>query len=921
MTPARWQQIVDVLERVRQLAPDERAEFLNSTCTDDSLRSQVESLLDPGDGIPSDFLRTQGWARLAKGARSGDYEIVSMLGAGGMGEVYRARDLRLARDVAIKVLPPSVALDSERLARFEREAKALAALNHANIAHVYGFEGRALIMELVPGKPLKGPLSMETALDYARQIAAALEAAHEKGIVHRDLKPANIMVTPDGVVKVLDFGLAAVPHSAAGDATDQDERSTLTRAGMIMGTASYMSPEQARGRPVDKRTDIWAFGVVLYEMLTGKRLFQGETATDVVSAVLTQEIDWNSVPWRVRRLLRRCLERDAKKRLRDIADWETLLEAPQEIVSQSRYRFWIAIATLAAATILFGVLFWRASRPTPHPLMRFNADLGPDAIDDSGDGSKAVLSPNGMRIAFVVRGGNRDRALATRMLGEAEAVVVPGTEGASGPVFSPDGQSLAFNADGKLKKVPIQGGPVTTLCDAPAVRGIWWGADGYIYAGLTLGGGISRVSEAGGTPEQLTDPAATGEVTHRWPQLLPGGKAVLFTGHTITHNYEEANIEVLSLKTGKWKIILRNGYHGRYVPTGHLLYVSHSTLYAAPFDLSRLEVRGAPVPLLDDVAGNIGNANGQFDAEAGVLLYVSNRDQPRSIPLRWIDAMGNQENIPLEPGLYGEPHLSPDGSQLALVLAHGRLGDIAVYDLRRQSLTRLTFTQNNSNPVWAPDSRHIAYVRDSADGISIQWIRADGAGGTKTLFRDKNEKDPWSMSPDGHLAFAWLTKVSYQLWTLPLDLQDPDNPRAGAPQPFVTRPSRQPEFSPDGRWIAFTDLAGGVRVRPFPPPENGDSPEWQISNSGSDPAWSRAAPELFYLTVDGRLMAVPYTASGGSFAAGKPRLWLGKAFPELAAFCCDRAAAVIAPDGKRFVMPVLGEQNQGPPDAQILLNF
>jgi len=278
MTPARWQQIVDVLERVRQLAPDERAEFLNSTCTDDSLRSQVESLLDPGDGIPSDFLRTQGWARLAKGARFGDYEIVSMLGAGGMGEVYRARDLRLARDVAVKVLPPSVALDSERLARFEREAKALAGLNHANIAHVYGFEGRALIMELVPGKPLKGPLPMETALDYARQIAAALEAAHEKGIVHRDLKPANIMVTPDGVVKVLDFGLAAVPHSAAGDATDQDERSTLTRAGMIMGTASYMSPEQARGRPVDKRTDIWAFGVVLFEMLTGKRLFQGETA-------------------------------------------------------------------------------------------------------------------------------------------------------------------------------------------------------------------------------------------------------------------------------------------------------------------------------------------------------------------------------------------------------------------------------------------------------------------------------------------------------------------------------------------------------------------------------------------------------------------------------------------------------------------
>jgi Tol biopolymer transport system component len=879
------------------------------------------------DTLQSDLATTRALApdQIA-GTVIGHYRLLEKLGKGGMGEVYRAQDTQLDREVAVKVLPSSVAMDSQRLARFEREARVLAALNHPNIAHVYGFEQRALIMELVPGKPLKGPLPFETSLDYARQIAAALEAAHEKGIVHRDLKPANIMVTPDGVVKVLDFGLAATPHAVADDPPDpgdSPERATqLTRPGVIMGTVPYMSPEQARGKPVDKRTDIWAFGVVLYEMLCGKRLFRGETATDVVSAVLTQEIDWSSVPWRARRLLRRCLERDPKKRLRDIGDFESLIESAEEPVARPRYPYWIAIAALAAGLLLAGILFWRASHPGPRPLMRFNADLGPDAIDDSGDGSEPLLSPDGMRIAFVVRHSAGGHELATRLLSEANVVVVPGTQGARDPFLSPDGQWLGFQSDLKLRKVAIQGGPVTTLCDAPAMRGAWWGTDGYIYAALTFGGGISRVPEAGGTPERLTDPAATGEATHRWPQLLPGGQAVLFTGHTITDNYDEANIEALSLKTGKWKIVLRGGYHGRYVPTGHLLYVSHYTLYAVPFDLNRLEVRGAPVPLLDDVAGNIGNANGQFDAEAGTLLYVSNRNWPKSIPLRWIDAAGKEEPISLEPGLYDQPHVSPDGNQLAVV-SHGRAGDIAVYDFRRQTLTRLTFTQDNSNPVWAPDSRHIAFVKDSADGISIQWIRADGAGGIKTLFRDKNEMDPWSISPDGHLAFAWLTKVTYQLWTLPIDLRDPDNPTASAPQPFLTAPSMQPQFSPDGRWIAFTSVASSlteVRVRPFPPPANAGSPEWQIASSGYSPVWSRTAPDLFYLTVDGRIMAVPYKATGGSFAAGNPRSWLDRSFPKLAT-CCNSMTTAIAPDGKRFVVPVLGERKEGPPDVQVLLNF
>ena len=603
-------------------------------------------------------------------------------------------------------------------------------------------------MELVPGEALKGPLPLETALDYARQIAQALQAAHEKGIVHRDLKSANIMVTPEGVVKVLDFGLAAiVPGGGAADSSTRT--ASVTRDGVILGTVAYMSPEQARGKPVDKRTDIWAFGVVLYEMLAGVQLFKGETTTDVLSAVMTQEIDWGQVPERTRPLLRRCLERDPKKRLRDIGDMDALLEASPELSHPHRWSYRIAIAVIAVVCLVLGLLFWRAHQPVQHPLMRFNADLGPDAIDDSGNGSMPVLSPNGTRIAYVVRRPGGGQQIATRLVSQPSAVVLPGTEDAWAPFFSPDGQWLGFVSGFKLKKMPIQGGPSSTLCDAPAMRGAWWGNDGYIYASLTFGGGISRIPEGGGTPQHLTDPAATGEATHRWPQLLPGGQAVLFTGHTITDNYDEAKIEVLPLKTGKWKIVQSGGYFGRYLPTGHLLYINQSNLYAV---------------------------------------------------------------------------------------------------------------------------------------------------------------------------FSWLTKVSYQLWTLPLDLHDPDKPIAAASQPIMEATAMQPEFSPDGRWIAF--ITDEVRVRPYPPPGNGDSPEWQISSGGGRfPMWSRTSRELFYQTPDDRIMVVPYTTGTDSFAASQPRLWSKKAYPEMARFCCSQSNAGISPDGKRFVLPELGEHSKSPLDVQVLLNF
>jgi serine/threonine-protein kinase len=847
-----------------------------------------------------------------------------------MGIVYRAVDTKLGREVAIKVLPAAFANDPSRMARLTREARVLAALNHPNIAAIYGVEDGALVMELVEGETLSGPLPLKTALDYARQIADALDCAHEKGIVHRDLKPGNIKVTPGGVVKVLDFGLAKAGEPASAMSEDSTLAMDETRPGAVMGTMGYMAPEQARGKPVDKRADIWAFGVVLYELLTGHRLFQAETASDTIAAVLTREIDFQTVLEPVRRLLRRCLERDPQQRLRDIGDFELLLAETPAIAAPRRWPYGLAISILAAALLVLVFLPRRAAENPPHPLLQFRVDLGPDALP-AGGGTHIALSPDGARLAYFVRSGDGPVQIATRLLDQSTGAMLVGSEGAdgnSGIFFSPDSQWLGFFAGGKLKKVSIQGGPVSTICHAPGPRGAWWGPNGYIVTTLNLAGGLFRVPENGGTPQPLTDPSKTDEATHRWPQVLPGGEAVLFTGNRFTGDYTGADIDVLSLKTGHWKIVQRGGSYGRYVSTGHLLYVSHSTLYAVLFDLTRLQVHGSPVPLLNDVAERTNSGNGQFDAGNGMLVYFSTLSMPSKWPVAWIDATGRQESIPLPPARYFSPRLSPDGNKLAIAaepLATG--SDIEIYDFLRDTTTRLTFTGNDSRPIWAPDGKHILYVSALPRALAIRWARADGVGETRTLFASRKELQLGNFSPGGRrLVFS---EIGYGAWTLPLDLSDPDNPKPGQAEPFaITRSTEfEPSFSPDGRWIAYAaaDRAGGdfdIFVRPFPPPGGSRSPEWQISTDrGALPVWSRNGRELFYVGPGAQILVVPYTVEDGSFVAGKPRVWCGKPLPEMVRNG-NTWPFDLAPDGTRFViLPMPKGAQETSAHITVLLNF
>ncbi len=655
---------------------------------------------------------------LSAGDKLGPYEIVAPLGAGGMGQVYRARDPKLNRDVAIKVLSPAFADDAERMQRFEREAQVLASLNHPNIAQIYGVEQGAIVMELVEGADLKGPLPLDTVLEYARQIAAGLDAAHEKGIIHRDLKPANIKVTPEGTVKLLDFGLAkSAEPSAASTGISPTMSPTLslamTQTGMILGTAAYMSPEQARGKPVDKRTDIWAFGVVLYELITGRLPFQGEDLSHTMASVILQEADYDGIPAALRRLIEGCLEKNPKKRLRDIGDvWRLLDEgtpapaaAPASAVG--RGLSWWAVAVPAVAALGFATAWWMGTRPVPRPLIRFSVDLGSDAV--AGTQITAILSPYGSRIVYPVKGPGGQTQLATRLLDQPKGNILSGTENAEQPFFKPDGQWIGFFADRKLKKISSQGGAAVALADTIGIpRGASWGDDGNIIANLD-NRHLFRVPDGGGPPQPLPKPEDHGERSWRFPQVLPGSRQVIFTGSPFGpgFGYEDANVEILDLKTGQLKIIQRGGYFGRYFPTGHLTYLHQSTLFAVPFDLSRMEARGTPQPVVEEVAGASGQGGGQFDfSDTGTLVYLSGKSPEIIYPISWQDGAGK-----LTPALPGSvsgvsPKLSPDGK----FVAYSDYNDIMVFDLQRSAATKLTFNAtSNRQPVWTPDGKHIVY--------------------------------------------------------------------------------------------------------------------------------------------------------------------------------------------------------------------
>jgi len=858
------------------------------------------------------------------------YRITAKLGEGGMGAVYRATDIKLNREVALKVLPPEFAADTDRIQRFEREAQLLAALNHPNIATIYGIESGAIVMELVEGETLPSPVPLETALNYARQIAAGLEAAHEKGIVHRDLKPPNIRVTPDGRVKILDFGLAksAVATASSVPAASPTISPTLsmamTQAGVILGTAAYMAPEQARGKPVDKRADIWAFGVVLYEMLTGRQLFGGgETVTDTLASVVKDRPDLDALPAEtpphIRRLIERCLRKDPAMRLRDVGEARIAIEeapSPSPALESSKPAVlpWAVAVVLAIAG---GFGWWRPTLPRElQPLAQVSVDAPP--IADSG--GLIAFSSDGIRIAVATRDKDDKVRLQTRLLRQDQFHALAGTEDGHSPFFSPDGQWLGFSSGGKLRKIPVEGGPVTTLCDALTLRGASWSEDGTIIFAPGVGTGLMRIAESGGTPTQLTKLAAE-ERTHRWPHVLPRSRVVLFTAHSNGINYDEASIEAVDLRTGKRKSIRRGGFGPQFVTlpdgSGRLLYLHQGSLFAGSFDAAALEARGDFAEVVPNIQSSASSGSSFAVSRAGAMLYVRGLTN-RGLRIVWADQSSRREAIIDTPGTYTNPRISPDGKRIAFSALTAQALELRVKDMERDTVSRLSFMEGvNTSPVWTPDGKHIVFRSTNQPKQGLYWIRSDGGGGGAHRLTSGDEA-PYSFSPDGRLAF-WAPGVNHSADLFTASIQgDPDKPSLGPPELFLGTPANEamPAFSPDGRWIAYmSDESGAteIYVRSFADRAG----PWQISNGGGvTPLWSRHG-ELLYRGPDQRIVAVPYTARGDAFIPGKAHRWSEIVLPVVG----SQSPWDLAPDGKRIAAVLPGNEEAASSRLLLLMNF
>ena len=899
---------------------------------------------------------------LNAGTRVGPYEIVSALGAGGMGEVYRARDTKLSRDVALKVIPDTFALDPDRLARFTREAHVLASLNHPHIAAIYGFEDsgetHALVLELVEGHTLAeriagGPLPLDEALPIAKQLAEALEAAHEQGIIHRDLKPANIKITPDGVVKVLDFGLAklAEPTGSGQQAAGRAQLSMsptitspamMTGMGVLLGTAAYMSPEQAKGRPADKRSDIWAFGCVLFEMLAGTRPFDGEDITDVMVAVLSKEPDWNalpaSVPASIRALLRRCLEKDRRKRVADIAaarfalDEHASLSGPATTSAAllAHRPLWRRVAVMTAGALVIAAvataLTWFATRPrdpVPPRVSRLPLALsGTAALTINGIDRDLAITPDGSRVVYV---GNRSTQLFVRAL-DALAPVAVFTGRPSGPFISPDGQWIGFlDVGGTLKKVAMTGGPAVTLTTLDSnLRGATWGPDDtIIYATSSVATGLQRMGAAGGPTTVLTRPDRTkGELDHLWPELLPGGRAVLFTITALTGGLDAAQVAVLDLRTGTRKILARGGNDAHYVPSGHLVYAAAGTLRAIPFDLANLETRGTPVPVIPDVmtTGAAGGVDAVM-ADDGTLAYVPVSGMAgMQRTLVWVDRPGRETPIPAPARTYLYPRLSPDGTRVA-VYANDQEADNWVWNLGRTTLTRLTFDPGiDPYPVWTPDGLRLIFSSERVGARNLFWQAADGTGTVERLTESPNNQNATAVSPDGHqLIFTETTpKTGDDVMRMELD-----GTRRVTPLVQSQFIERNGIVSPDGRWLAYEANDSGrleIYVRPYPEVNRG---HWQVSTAGGTrPLWARNGQELLYVSQTAALMRVG-VGRGASWLATTPTPLVKEGYFTNPAVFTGRTYD-ISPDGKRFLMIKEGggtDETAAPPQIIVVQHW
>jgi len=845
---------------------------------------------------------------LAPGTRLGPYEITAPLGAGGMGEVYKARDTRLNRIVAIKV-------SNEQFSeRFEREAHAVASLNHSNVCTLHDVGPNYLVMEYIEGTPLRGPLPLHQALKYAAQICDALDAAHRKGITHRDLKPGNILVTKTGI-KLLDFGLAKIGQTNHPP-SDATLSMALTGKNEIVGTLYYMSPEQlqsqATGQEIDSRSDIFSFGLVLYEMITGKRAFDGSSPATVIAAIMERPAPsmGDVAPPALDRLLKRCLEKDPENRwqsARDLkAELEWMAQAPGDANlapgSTARHEklLWIASAVLALVAASASWIAYRSTRPAElKPLVRLEVDLGRDIYLNALGGSDIVLSPDGTRIAYL--SGNH---LFTRKLDQPTAAELPITPGATSPFFSPDGQWIGFVAGGKLRKISVEGGGEIALCDAAAsYTGADWGEDGNIIASLRVSGGLSRVSSAGGTPTPVTQLEGE-ERTHRWPQVLPGAKAVLFTAENTTAGFDDARIDVVTLADHRRKTLQSGGTYGRYLAApggkGYLTYVSRGALFAVPFDPVKLETYGSPKPVLQQVSYSamFGSAKVSF-SRAGTLMYRSREIDATRVLIRWLGADGKSQPLLDKPGLFVSPQFSPDGERLAVANEDAKSG-IWIYDIRRDTLSPLGVEKNGTHPVWTPDGRYIVY--QVGDGMS--FARSDGGGRPEPLSESKEFQYPSAFSPDGKwLAFYQSGLQGFELWIVPVE-REGEKLKAGKPE-LSQRTSfgnRGATFSPDGRWLAYSSNESGssqVYVCAFP--DKGG--HWQVSgNGGTTPIFSRNGKDLFFFDpTDDRIMLASYSAKGDTFVAEKPRVWSAQNVA-LALSGAVGAQYDVAPDGKRVAI-------------------
>ncbi|MBI4886566.1 MAG: serine/threonine-protein kinase [Acidobacteria bacterium] len=896
---------------------------------------------------------------LSIGTRIGPYEITGTLGAGGMGEVYRGRDARLARDVALKVLPATFADDPERLARFQREAQVLAALTHPNIGAIYGLEEqsdvvsgssrttRALVLELVDGDTLadriaRGAIPVDEALGIARQIAEALEAAHEQGIVHRDLKPANIKVSAEGVVKVLDFGLAKltgpaeaghyVPGLARADATASPTITTpamMTGVGVILGTAAYMAPEQAKGRPADKRSDIWAFGCVLYEMLTAKRAFEGEDVSDTLAAVLRAEPDWSAlpqtVPASVRALLEGCLTKDRRQRIADVSTplfvmrqpapqvsgpsapdsaraWEAghgALPAPRRPLWRRALPYAVAVAVTTAAAAAVAWRVWPAPRPLQ--ISRFDYVLPEGRLFRNIGRPTVAFSPDGRYVVYNATGG-----LYLRAMDELQARLIPGTEaGLTNPFFSPDGQTVAYEQGSELKRVSISGGAPVVICAvkggaAGGMFGASWGTDNTILFGQPEG--IMRVSANGGTPE-LAIKAGEGEQVYG-PQWLPDGDSVLFsvtTGKGMTR-WDQAQIVAQSLRTGERKVVLRGGSDARYLPTGHLVYALGETLLAVAFDADRLEVAGGPVSVVEGIMRADTRATASATANYGVsdegtLVYGTGSVAPSFGALAWVDRNGKAEPLSDRQAPYRAPRVSPDGARVAVAMQNPDGNeDIWVVDVERGTHTRLTSDPGiDTVPLWTPDGTHITFSSGRAGGASALYrMSADGSGAVEELTKASTNQGATSWLSDGTALAFYDVGGSYDIFTV----------KPGeSPVRFSETSFREqgPAFSPDGRWLAYSSDETGqaeIYVTRYPGPGGRTA----ISTGGGrSPRWSSNGRELFYR--NGRQMIAVAVEPGQTLRTGTPRvLFEGEYVQELENVGAHNYD--VSRDGQRFLMIV-----------------